>query len=287
MQAFIVSSFTFLKINGLVILRALHGFPAAIICYRSIMNKPYWLYRLISYRYRQIVRTLPARFWKRVQIVENNEPLVLVRPTERIITNHIHKQYRASYLVRVEVAHRLHIAADSLPKAMKLVLIEGYRSMEDQERSWNEKVSYVCKQYPNLTPAEVEQKVVQVIARPSELSNHNCGGAVDVALAYQDGTLVDMGTLYPSGDAARELSKELSQETLDRYPMFSSCITVDQKRNRKILRAAMEHAGFVWYPGEWWHYCYNDRMWALCLGNRVCGYGPVNRITTQMSKSAA
>jgi D-alanyl-D-alanine dipeptidase len=27
-----------------------------------------------------------------------------------------------------------------------------------------------------------------------------------------------------------------------------------QKHNRRILREAMESAGFVQYPSEWWHY---------------------------------
>lgn len=246
------------------------------------MRKPYWFYRLISYGYRQIVRTLPVRFWKRVCIIENYEPLVLIHSNEKILTKQIQKRYHASYLVRAEVARRLAIAAQSLPSGMKLVLIEGYRSIEDQQQSWNEKVNCVGNQYPDLSLVEVERQVVQVIARPSEYSNHNCGGAVDVTLAYENGDLVDMGTLYPSGDVNNELSKELSPETCERYPMFSPRITQEQHENRKILRIAMESAGFVWYPGEWWHYCYNDRMWAVYTSSSQCGYGPVNRITTRV-----
>jgi len=246
------------------------------------MRKPYWLYRLVSYGHQQIVRTLPVKFWERVGVVENHEPLVLVHPSDKIITNQIQKNYRASYLVRAEVARRLEYAAQLLPREMKLVLIEGYRSIEDQKRSWDEKVAYACDQYPNLSLAEVEQKVVQVIARPSEYSNHNCGGAVDVTLAYQDGRLVDMGSSYPSGNVNHAVRKEFSRETLERYPMFSNRITREQQRNRKILRTAMESAGFVWYPGEWWHYCYNDRMWAVYAGRSECGYGPVNRIITRV-----
>ncbi len=166
---------------------------------------------------------------------------------------------------------------------MKLVLIEGYRSIKDQQQSWDEKVNYVRSQHPDLSLVEIEQQVVWVIARPSEYSNHNCGGAVDVTLVYENGDLVDMGTPYPSGGANNQLDKELSRETCERYPMFSPHITQKQQDNRKILRTAMECAGFVWYPGEWWHYCYNDRMWAVYSGNRECGYGPVNRIITQIS----
>ena len=60
--------------------------------------------------------------------------------------------------------------------------------------------------------------------------------------------------------------------------MFSEDINEDQKQNRKILREAMERAGFVWYPGEWWHYCYGDRMWAVYTNRQECFYGPIQEI---------
>lgn len=246
------------------------------------MYKPYWLYRLVSLGYRQIIRTLPVRFWKTIRVEETNEPLVLVHSTERITTGVIHKKYQASYIVRAEVARRLEIASRVLPNDMKLVLIEGYRSIRNQQNSWDEKVAHVRGMYPELSDREIETALVQVIARPSELSNHNCGGAVDVALMYRDGTLVDMGSEYPAGDGANSLTQELSWEVVSRHPMLSKKITQSQKHNRAVLRSAMEYAGFVWYPGEWWHYCYNDRMWAVCSNKSSCGYGPINRITTQI-----
>lgn len=246
------------------------------------MYKPYWLYQLVSLGYRQIIRTLPVRFWKAIRVEETSEPLVLVHSTERITTGVIHKKYQASYVVRAEVARRLEIAAQVLPHDMKLVLIEGYRSIKNQQSLWDEKVAHLRAMHPKLSDREIQTTLVQVIARPSELSNHNCGGAVDVTLMYRDGTLVDMGSEYPAGDSTNSLTQELSRETASCYPMFSQKITQSQKQNRAVLRSAMEHAGFVWYPGEWWHYCYNDRMWAVYSNKSSCGYGPINRITTQI-----
>jgi D-alanyl-D-alanine dipeptidase len=99
------------------------------------------------------------------------------------------------------------------------------------------------------------------------LANHNCGGAVDVQLVYMDsGECVDMGTppKYGHGYALTQ--------------MLSDKITEAQKNNRTILREAMAKAGFVWYPGEWWHYCYGDRMWAVYSGRQESFYGPVQDI---------
>lgn len=101
------------------------------------------------------------------------------------------------------------------------------------------------------------------MAIPTPFANHNCGGAVDVTLVYADGTPVDMGT-----PPQAMLEK-------DKVEMFSSFVSVEQKNNRMILRDAMTEAGFVWYPGEWWHYCYGDRMWAVYRGITECFYGPL------------
>jgi D-alanyl-D-alanine dipeptidase len=61
----------------------------------------------------------------------------------------------------------------------------------------------------------------------------------------------------------------------EKFKMLSDKITDEQKANRKILRDAMEKEDFVWYPGEWWHYCFGDRMWAVYSNQRECFYGPI------------
>jgi D-alanyl-D-alanine dipeptidase len=106
------------------------------------------------------------------------------------------------------------------------------------------------------------------VARPAPLANHNCGGAIDVTLASADGKALDMGTLHPS--------EEDNAEAIPKFPMFSKEITEAQVRNRALLRETMVAAGFVWYPGEWWHYCWGDRMWAVYTQQTECFYGPIN-----------
>lgn len=72
--------------------------------------------------------------------------------------------------------------------------------------------------------------------------------AVDLTLCDGEETPLDMGTGY--------------LEHNKRTPMASKDITKQQKENRQILLMAMAAAGFVNYPGEWWHFCYGDKMWA-------------------------
>ncbi len=196
----------------------------------------------------QIEYALPRKEWDRVSIFENNEPLVEVKETGKLRTGLIEKSYHASFLVRRSVAEKLYKAAEALPQEFRLVLIEGYRTLKAQQASWDEKFEKLKTEHPNWTEAEIEAQVRLVVAKPSPLANHHCGGAVDVTLAYADGTLVDMGTPYPS--------EAMSAEWYPKFKMLSDEITEIQKLNREILRTAMEEEDFVWYPGEWWHYCW-------------------------------
>lgn len=43
---------------------------------------------------------------------------------------------------------------------------------------------------------------------------------------------------------------------------YSKYISKEAENNRKILIKAMEKAGFINYPTEWWHWSYGDCYWA-------------------------
>ncbi len=44
--------------------------------------------------------------------------------------------------------------------------------------------------------------------------------------------------------------------------------------NRDLLAAAMDAAGFINYPAEWWHWSYGDRYWAFQTSRDTALYGP-------------
>jgi D-alanyl-D-alanine dipeptidase len=213
----------------------------------------------------QIDRVLPKSSWEKVKIEENKQKMVIPHGGNLILDKENRYSIRQSenrFRVRQMVANKLHDASMCLPKGLKLVLIEGYRSLIAQRNVWEMEYERLIKVYPKLPTEEIERRVGLVIARPNPLANHNCGGAVDVTFEDENGNQLDMGTPPQSVDA--ELSK-----------MFSHSITSEQSDNRKILRTAMKTAGFVYYPGEWWHYCYGDRMWAVYTKRTECFYGPV------------
>jgi D-alanyl-D-alanine dipeptidase len=172
-----------------------------------------------------------------------------------------------SFFVRKTIAEKLIKISELLPDGMYLALIEGYRSMQHQQLLWDTKFSKFKTENPDWSDEYIEQQVCLLVAKPAPLANHHCGGAVDVTLFFTDGTPVDMGTPYITAEDMTYWHKK--------FPMLSEEITDEQKANRKILRDAMETEDFVWYPGEWWHYCWGDRMWAVYSNQQECCYGPV------------
>lgn len=214
----------------------------------------------------QIEKVLPRSAWDNIVIHENNEPLVEVKQTQKLKIGLVQKSYQQSFFVRKTVAEKLVRVSENLPQSINLVLIEGYRSLESQEYEWNLIFKEIKNKNPDISDDEIEKQVRLIVAKPSPLANHHCGGAVDIALVDDNGILIDMGTSYIS---------QASFDEKQRFQMLSSEITEEQKANRKILRDAMETEDFVWYPGEWWHYCWGDRMWAVYSNQTKCFYGPV------------
>jgi D-alanyl-D-alanine dipeptidase len=207
----------------------------------------------------QISTTLPKEAWQPITIIENNDPIVRILPTPKLhlATPHIH--------IRSALIQMLEQASNHLPDEFCLYIVEGVRTLEKQQALWNECHEQIKKEFPHESIDFWNAHTGLLVAPPSPLANHNCGGAVDVTLIYKDsGEQVDMGTSIQSGSA------------YSRTKMFSEEIQDHHKHHRTILRESMERAGFVWYPGEWWHYCYGDRMWAVYSGKKECVYGPIS-----------
>lgn len=199
---------------------------------------------------------------------ENDEPMVKIMESKQIVFSDYAKQQPESTTIRKSVLEKLEQVANSLPKNYQLLIIEGYRSMTSQQKSWDRMWEKVKTAGPNLTETEIEKRVRLYVAKPSPLANHNCGGAIDVTLAY-NGAPIDMGTRHPN--------EEDDVIAIPKFPMFSNKITEEQKANRSILRDAMTKADFVYYPEEWWHYCWGDRMWAVYTNRDSCFYGPLSK----------
>ena len=108
--------------------------------------------------------------------------------------------------------------------------------IHDAYRPW-----HVTKIFWDATPPDKHQYV----ADPAHGSRHNRGCAVDLTLFDRStGRAVEM----PSG------YDEMSERA---HPDYSGG-TSEQRKNRALLRSAMEAEGFTVYEFEWWHFDYRD-----------------------------
>lgn len=212
----------------------------------------YWLWRF------GLRPVLPGRYIQRLPVEDNGEPLVPLSGRSPVLLDH---RLGVDHLLRASVADALDRAGASLPDGLQLLVVEGYRSPQRQQQCWESERETVARAHPLATAAEVDRLTSLVVANPSNNNSggHQTGGAVDLTLADHDGNELWMGT-----DVQAFTSATPTQAAVD--------AEVDERR--RVLRAAMESAGFVNYPGEWWHYARGDRLWAAYKRLPKAHYGP-------------
>jgi D-alanyl-D-alanine dipeptidase len=166
--------------------------------------------------------------------------------------------------VRADVAERLRFAQQALPIGVRLRVIEGHRSIADQEAIIARYRAEVRIAHPSADDARVHELTSRFVS-PVDVAPHVAGAAVDLTLTTADGDELDMGTVV---DATPEQS--------DGACYFAATnISDDARANRDLLAKALGSAGLVNYPTEWWHWSYGDRYWALMTGAPAALFGPV------------
>ncbi|QQO07384.1 M15 family metallopeptidase [Breznakiella homolactica] len=153
---------------------------------------------------------------------------------------------------RAGVAEKLAESTAFLPRNLSYCVKEAYRPLSIQRRSVNSVLNRYEKQYPDLSRDALLRKVYAYVA-PESVAPHPTGGALDLTLVDENGTELPMGTVFNADPAA------VQNKTYTETPL----ITGEEKRNREILGYALEKAGFVNYPSEWWHWSYGDRYWGF------------------------
>ncbi|MFF5110731.1 M15 family metallopeptidase [Streptosporangium sp. NPDC000509] len=167
--------------------------------------------------------------------------------------------------LRLGLLTRLEEAQAQLPEGYRLLVVEGYRPPATQKEIFDGYSAELRTLYPEMSPAELRAAASRYVS-PVEIAPHTAGAAVDLTLSTEDGTEIDMGTRLnatpeQSGGACYTDAPGLSPEA---------------RHHRKLLGVALEAAGLVNYPTEWWHWSYGDRYWALTTGSPAALYGPVS-----------
>jgi len=152
--------------------------------------------------------------------------------------------------LRPEIHSMLLTAAKSLPKECRLHVFEAFRTQSRQFSKWNKRIVELGREFPNEELPVLIKRCKNDIADPvNQPSGHQGGTAIDVTI-FENNKPLDMG-----GEFA-DFSKH------DLIATNSPLITKIQSQNRMRVKDCMEGVGFINYNEEWWHYSYQDRLWA-------------------------
>jgi zinc D-Ala-D-Ala dipeptidase len=225
----------------------------------------------------------PKPYWA-IAIQETAEPLVALASEQFHLANpHPYQALGASYgqyspfCLRRSVVEALTQAQRSLEQSYpqwQLYIFDAYRPVSVQQFMVDYTFTTTLKERElersQLLPAaeaSLWEEVYQLWALPSldpaTPPPHSTGAAVDLTLYdRRSQQLVDMGSVID----------ELSPRS---HPDYFAGVMADESvseaegeaaaiahRHRQILYQVMREAGFQRHPGEWWHFCLGDQMWA-------------------------
>lgn len=211
-----------------------------------------------------------------VPIKEIHEPMIdlkqqnalLFGPSPEIPDNQDYTKIRRS------VYEKLLTAQNTLPPPLKFCLYEGYRSLNLQEKLFNDRYHKLKKLYPDWSHPALFQETAKLVSPVINLDGshnvppHSTGGAIDIYLVDDEGHVVDMGIL--TKDWTEDTDGSLSQTD-------SVKISQKAKQYRKVMSHALSAVGFVNYPSEYWHWSYGDKYWAYHAGSEFALYDMVNK----------
>ena len=204
-------------------------------------------------------RIFTAAAMRAVPVHDTGEPLVRLSPEPGLVFGPPlpYAWLRQGTLARLRQAVRALRAEDPLAT---LQLLYAYRSLTAQREGFAASRARAAAAHPDWTAEALDEEAHLFAALP-DVAGHPTGGAVDVTI-LRHGTPLDMGTGY--GDWASPL-----------IFTYAEGLTPAQQENRALLRRAMVAAGFAPFNGEWWHFSYGDREWALVWGAPAALYTQV------------
>jgi D-alanyl-D-alanine dipeptidase len=127
---------------------------------------------------------------------------------------------------------------DGRAPGVRLLVLDALRPQRVQQQLWDALAGTGLQSY---------------LADPARGSIHSFGMALDATLVGADGRELDMGTGFDDLSA-------LSHPVLEANFLASGELAQAAVANRRLLRDAMTHGGFVGIDSEWWHFDCGDRQ---------------------------
>lgn len=227
--------------------------------------------------YNEIPKLPKVDGWKKVKILENEEPLIplsLLGLNQIVLEPMYYKlKIKGSIdecFVRESVLTMLIEAVNKLPKNYKLVIWDAWRPIEVQEGLFEKYKQQFELENPTLTEEELLDYTQKYVSFPSfdprKPSPHNTGGSIDISIMDDEGEILNMGTDYD--EMKMESSTEFYEEKLKREGFLSE-EEMEILHNRRMLYNIMTSVGFTNYSEEWWHYDFGNQFWGKSTGNKA------------------
>jgi zinc D-Ala-D-Ala dipeptidase len=242
---------------------------------------------------------MQRRPWNDRPIVDPGEPLLALPPELLRLEPHPYARLGAPYgagacpfRLRQGVIRRLLEAQKLLRQkhpACCLAIFDAWRPLAVQAFMVEHALGELCRQR-GLDPAQPSAAREQAVADVGRFwappnpdrgapPPHSTGAAVDLTLARWSGSgqpeLLEMGS---------EIDAIGPESEPDHFgALVDHCRDGEQRSafqrwhgHRQDLRRAMEGAGFVQHPNEWWHFSWGDQLWAWRSGAPQACYGRVD-----------
>jgi zinc D-Ala-D-Ala dipeptidase len=202
-----------------------------------------------------------------IEIRENHDHLVDLATLGFLVEPKYFQQGLSSdgrMLLRSEVAQKL-IKVQNHLGDLRIKIWDAFRSRDTQNNIYQKYWTEMKTANPEWNDEQLRLEVGKFVSPPYQkkrIPPHATGGTVDLTLIDKNGEELDMGTEFDFfGPEAEPFF----------YEIFKSNSKV--RKNRKILREAMETQDFTLDQDEWWHFDYGNQIWALKSGNPFAFYG--------------
>jgi D-alanyl-D-alanine dipeptidase len=199
----------------------------------------------------------PFRLMNRIPIIENGEPLVDLRETNKELS---FGDYCLPY-VRESVAQALKSATERVPEHLDLRIFTALRTLEQQAEMYWGNYRRAREAHPEWPESIVRKMTNRFFAPPDAKAppGHCTGGAVDVGLLLRDsGEGLDVRSPLEGWKGAPTMARGLSPEAAE---------------NRRLLCYMMHSTGLSNCRDEFWHWSYGDSAWAVRVGVGAACYG--------------
>ncbi len=141
----------------------------------------------------------------------------------------------------------------------ELLIWDAYRTKQTQCAILEQYINSLLNTSQVMTKEEAKEEAMKYINSPEIVFPHGTGGAVDVTLLINN-RVAFMGTEFDA------FVPESGRDWYHHEPPVSE-MHILAAENRKILRTAMESAGFVGIHSEWWHFEWGTDVWSRVTGH--------------------